>query len=439
MKKILIYLSIALFAACAKLDIEPKTKVPSDQAITDATSLKTALNGTYSKLHSGSYYGGSFQILSYLLGDNVWWPGGSWEYFGKIHDHNITSDNTYIPGVFSSIYSTVNSANFVIKNAPVVEDPSLTNASRNQILGEALFIRALSYFDLSRLWGGVPLVSEPTLASTDNLTVPKSTAAEVLNFVYNDLAHADTLLPATTVRNKITRKTVWALRARLHLYRSEWALADSFATKIINDNANYSLISPYNSFFANNVEGTKESILELNYKADDLSSFQGPWKISSGSSGQLNPTPAVVTLLNDPAIGGNRSSLLKKTGSVYYIAFYYRSPATDPAFIIRTSELYLIRAEARAHLNDINGGRADLDAVRLRAGLGASTVSTVDELLSAIENERRVEFPFEPHRWFDLVRTGRASAALGITDPKKWILPIPVDQVDEYLPQNDGY
>ena len=83
----------------------------------------------------------------------------------------------------------------------------------------------------------------------------------------------------------------------------------------------------------------------------------------------------------------------------------------------------------------------DLNVIRSRAGLTASTAITQDEILLAIENERRIEFAFEPHRWFDLVRTNRAATVLGVTDKNKWVLPVPAGEflIDGSLDQNFGY
>lgn len=125
------------------------------------------------------------------------------------------------------------------------------------------------------------------------------------------------------------------------------------------------------------------------------------------------------------------------------INLYWRTTGDDPAYILRISEQYLIRAEARAKKTtpDITGALNDLNAVRLRAQVKALTGLSQSETILAIENERRVEFPFEPHRWFDLVRTKRAGTVLGVTDSDKWIYPIPYNdiQADSDLKQNPSY
>jgi hypothetical protein len=129
-------------------------------------------------------------------------------------------------------------------------------------------------------------------------------------------------------------------------------------------------------------------------------------------------------------------------GNLWYGNMYYRNPRIDPAFILRIAEMYLIRAEARAHLSDITGSLKDLNAIRKRAGLRALSIDNEAGLLFATEQERRLEFAFEPHRWFDLVRTGRISDVLGITNQNRWVMPLPVNEVqasDGILEQNAGY
>jgi hypothetical protein len=109
--------------------------------------------------------------------------------------------------------------------------------------------------------------------------------------------------------------------------------------------------------------------------------------------------------------------------------------------VIRTAELYLIRAEARAYLDKLSGALSDLNDVRDRAGVAASTAVTKDEILLAIENERRIEFALEPFRWFDIVRTGRAPVVFNLADTRKYIFPIPAGEIlaDPTLNQNPGY
>src|SRR5690606_539562 len=217
-------------------------------------------------------------------------------------------------------------------------------------------------------------------------------------------------------------------------------------SRIIADQANYQLLQPYGAFFQNNVVATAESVFELSYSPTNTNGHRNNWQPpQNGGTRQWATNSEFVALVTDPQIGGTRNVLVASTADGrWYGNLYYRSPATDPAYVIRMAELYLTRAEARARqggADKLAGAKDDLQAVRSRAGLGPAGASTQDELLLAIENERRMEFAFEPHRWFDLVRTGRAAAVLGLTDSRRYVLPIPSDQlrVDDALTQNEGY
>jgi hypothetical protein len=450
---ILSLFSILGFSSCEKyLDVEPRASVSDKQTIYDNASAQTALTGVYAALAAGGYYGTTFQSIGYLNGDNIQWTG-SQSQVQEFINHNVSADNSTISSAWSAIYLTISRANQVIEKVPGVTDPLLSQSTKDQIVGQAYFIRALAYFDLARTWGSVPLITKPTETATDNSGIPRSSQNEVYAQVLIDLNKAEPLLTETTERHKATRKTVWALKSRYYLYRGDWVNAELYATKLIADNANYKLLKPFGSFFQNDARATQESVLELFYSAAETNGHRGQWQPQqNGGTRQWAPNDAFVALVNDPLIGGTRNVLVAKDNqNRWYGNLYYRSPATDPSYLIRIAELYLIRAEARSNqapdgatvANDkLAAAITDLNAVRDRAGLAGTTGLTKADVLLAIEKERRIEFAFEPHRWFDLVRTGRASAVLNITDLRKYLMPIPNDQllIDPALrPNNPGY
>jgi hypothetical protein len=444
-KYIIPVLALVVLASCKKfLEVQPKDSVSDTQTIFDRASAETAVRGIYRALSADNYYGVNFVSVGYLSGDNVQWTG-SQSIVQQFIDHNVKADNATVSGIWLAIYATINRANYVIAKLPGVTDGSLTAAEKSQLLGEAYFIRALCYFDLARTWGGVQIVTAPTLSATDKNGIQRSTIEQTYTQVLSDLNTAEPLLPLPTAQNPVraNKETVYALKARYYLYQKDWANAENYATLVLADTRNYALLKPYGSWFANNVVGTRESVFELAYSATYTNGHRGQWQPPANSgTRQWAPNNAFITLVNDPTIGGNRSALVAKTSTgLWYGNLYYRSPATDPAYIIRIAELYLIRAEARAQQNKLDDARTDLNAVRDRAGLIATTAVSKDDVLLAIENERRVEFAFEGHRWFDLARTGRAATVLGVADAKKYVLPIPVDQlnVDPSLTQNPGY
>jgi starch-binding outer membrane protein, SusD/RagB family len=443
-KYILLLFFISTLISCKKfLDVKPKESISDQQTIFDKTSAEEAVRGIYSALADGNYYGTGFQSIGYLSGDNIVWTG-SQSQIQEFINHKVSAENSTISGAWISIYRTISRANYVIAKVEGVNDPLLTTELKNQLIGEAYFLRALSYFDLARTWGGAPIIVNPTNNSSDNIGIPRSSQADTYAQALKDLETAEPLLPNKTNRFRATQKTVWALKARYYLYQNNWAKAEEYANSIIGDGSSYKLLKPYNSFFANGARGTEESVFEVFYNGTtEVNGHRGQWQPqTNGGTRQWAPNDAFVALVNDPLIGGNRNTLVAKDNqNRWYGNLYYRTPASDPSFVIRTAELYLIRAEARAQQNNLPGALSDLNAVRDRAGLAPSAAVSQGEILLAIENERRIEFALEPHRWFDLVRTNRATDVLNITDETKLLLPLPTQQLllDKALVQNTGY
>ncbi|SHM41598.1 RagB/SusD domain-containing protein [Chitinophaga jiangningensis] len=439
-------IAITLLSCKKFLDVKPQDSVSDEQTIVDKTSAQTALRGTYRKLAADGYYGSLFQTFGYLPGDNVQWTG-SQSVIQQFITHNIQADNGNLATVWSAIYATINSANHVITKVPLVKDATFTTDDRNQIVGEALFIRALSYFDLARTWGNVQITLTPTLTATDKDDTRQSTQEQVYAQALADLNAAEPLLKAPATPNPVRAnlETVWALKARWYLYRGQWSDAATYASKVLTNLKNYQLQQPYSAFFAPaSTVATKESVLELSYSATYTNGHRNYWQPpANGGTRQWAPADALVTLLNDPKVGGNRSALIAKTSAgLWYGNLYYRSPATDPTYLIRIAELYLIYAEALAQQNRPADALLPLNAIRVRAGLDPFSNPDKAAVLQAIENERRVEFALEPHRWFDLVRTNRAGAVLGVTDVNKYLFPIPAQEVrlsNGKLTQNLGY
>ncbi|SEA44645.1 RagB/SusD family nutrient uptake outer membrane protein [Pedobacter hartonius] len=437
-----------LLGSCKKfLETQPQQQVDQSEAITNASSAGTAVNGMFNVLASNDYYGSNFPALSYLSAGDIQWTG-SQSAPSEINKHLTSATNTNVGSAWTAIYKTISSANYIIATVPGINDPLFTTATRNQYLGEAYFVRALAYFDLARGWGGAQLILTPTITASDNKDIRRSTQAETYAQVLKDLDAAEPLVPTALNRNRVTQKTVWALKARFYLYLQQWAQAEQYATQVITT-ADYSLLKPYSAFFANSAVSTSESVFELAYTVSNTNNHSNWWLPPAlGGRREWAPSDVLVGLLNNPLVGGGRSALIAQTappGNLWYGKLYYRTPlGTDPAYIIRTAELYLIRSEARAQQGNLTGALADLNAVRDRAGVTASTAATLPDILLALENERRVEFPFEADRWFNLVRTDRAQTLLSLPDKHLYLFPIPYSEtlVDPNLAganRNPGY
>ncbi|MBC8988214.1 RagB/SusD family nutrient uptake outer membrane protein [Pedobacter sp. N36a] len=431
---------VLLSGSCKKfLEEVPDYALPSSSSITDVSTARAAIVGTYDRVQN--YYSSSYPTLGTITADHVIFNGTLSEYL-QLDQNAIPTDNVITVSAYQSLYRTINSANSVIAYIPLVNDPLLTDTEKNKILGEAYFIRALSYFDLGRGWGGVQLQLKPTTDLTVLKGIKRSTLDQTYDQVLADLIQAEQLLPEdATTRNRAQKSAARALRARLHLYRKQWADAETYATQVIS-NTKYTLVKPYKSFFTAPFQ-TAESVLELAFSSNDRNSYWNLWyPSSSGGQFTLKPSDGLIAKLNNPAIGGARKALIAGTGATVYGVLYNTvGLSTDPAYLIRIAELYLIRAEARAQLNKLPEAAADLNAVRGRADVAATTATTQAGLIQAIEDENGIEFAFEAHRWFDLVRTERAGTVLGITNKNYWLFPIPYSDIqsDPDVTQNPGY
>ncbi len=424
---LLAVLSLSLGSCKKFLTESPNNAVPTEDAIVDANTARAAIIGAYDGVQS--YYAGSYPTLGTITADLVVFNGTLSQYL-QLDQNAIPTDNVTTVAAYQGIYRAINSANTVISAVPSITDPLLTQAEKDKILGEAYFIRALGYFDLGRGWGGVQLQLTPTLTVDGLKGVTRSTLDQTYDQVLADLALAEQLLPEdATTRNRAQKSAARALRARLHLYRKQWNDAVADATLVLNS-SKYQLVTPYKTFFTAPFQ-SRESVFELAFSNNDRNTFWNLWYPSSqGGQYTLKPSAAFVSKVNDPNIGGSRNALIAGTGTgVYGVLYNTVGLSTDPSYVIRIAELYLIRAESRAQLNELDSARADLNAVRARAGVPPTTAVTQAEVLQAIEDENGIEFAFESHRWFDLVRTGRAGEVLGVTNSNYWLFPLPYSDV----------
>lgn len=244
---VLIAGTVLMTSSCKKyLTENPNNAIPSTTAIVDAGTARAAIIGAYDGVQS--YYAGSYPTLGTITADLVVFNGTLSQYL-QLDQNAIPTDNVTTVAAYQAIYRAINSANSVIASVPNVTDPVLTAAEKDKILGEAYFIRALGYFDLARGWGGVQLQLKPTTTIAAIKGVKRSTLDQTYDQVLADLIQAEQLLPEdAATRNRAQKSAARALRARLHLYRKQWADAETYASLVIA-NAKYKLVTPYKTFF----------------------------------------------------------------------------------------------------------------------------------------------------------------------------------------------
>jgi len=450
MKKYIFITAIAFASVSCNgiLNTNPETTISDASVITDEKSSLAALIGVYDGVQG--FYGIN-QLAHNVIADNVVSSTAPGNIIPTLTASGTSAFDPTSAAGYSSAYVAVNRANFVISKTSALSNIVIKPASRKQFLGEAYFLRALTYFDLARTYGGVPLITSPTLSATQDLGIKRSSVADTYAQVLSDLNAADTLLTETIVRNRANRFSVYALKARLYLYTGNWDKAEEYATKVISNATGFKLVKPFSTFFT--TTKSTESVFELSFSSSDKNPIY-TYLLSAAEGGRLDyiVEPGFAAQIIDPAKGGARKSLVKllSTGA-YEVAEYGNQDGSSSLYVLRLAEQYLIRAEARVRKGtpDLTNAIADLNAIRSRSDVAAfeqTGSTTIDDVVLAIENERRYELAFEGHRFSDIIRTGRASAVFGALNPlftnsERWLFPIPYKEIvaDPDLIQNPGY
>lgn len=436
-----------LLACDSPLDTEPTASIPAETALTTPRSIELALNGAYRSLQTGSLYSQEEMAFADLYADNLVFTGtfGTHREFGL---RSLTASNGAVVGIWQSAYTGINRANNVLAAIPNVA--ALTAAQRTLFRGEALFLRALHYAILTRDFGDVPLVTEPSWVVDSQSFVSRDPRADVYALIQTDLEEALTLLPAQRVNGRATQGAANALLARVYLEDGKYAQARDKAAAVIA-NPLYSLMLSYGttvgdvtrvSFFA--FKNSSESIFELQYSINH-SNAQAFWFFTDPLGGRWGYAPS-LGLFNAFEAGDERRDAsigIDEDNQRYGNKYFRIANGDDNVIVLRLPEMYLIRAEANARLGaDPTLVRDDVDVVRNRAGLAdlPTTITAEADLLNAVLQERRVEYAFEGHRFWDLRRMGVAEAVLGLT-ADRLLYPIPQTErdVNPNLTQNPGY
>lgn len=457
MKKIsiLFFISLLMLASsCQFLDESSPNNIAADEAITDAASAEAAVLGLYSAMQQPGYYGESYLLASEGHTDNGVTGGYQSLSLTQLGDRAVTGANVITGDIWTAIFRVIANSNYLLEGLNQVTD--LTPEQKNQLEGQARAIRAMAHFDLLRYFGehwnnnsafGIPLIQTvQSIADRPN----RATVAATYQFIIDELTKAAAQLDASEKDIQfVNLNTVNALLARVYLYRKDLSKAATFASKVI-DSGDFALLSAdaYAEVFQTRLSA--ESIFELAFDNQNRSGYNGATysrddairsELSYLAAKDLQdffaarPGDVRSSLLNfDP--GENDPTIIPNGRTQKYRGEESRD---NPAYVLRLAEMYLIRAEALGRSN----GLADLNTLRTQRGLSAISPAELPNdaaYLQAILDERRAEFNFEGHRYFDLARTQQIKAVLGI-DEFHGIMPIPNREltVNTTLKQNPGY
>lgn len=466
---------VCSFQFCTKLvEVDsPYSSINSGNIYSTDATAASVLTGMYTKLsyENATSFNSSFTGLSLftsLSSDDLSLFDINNQTYRDYYSNTLTSSTINVD-FWKLTYPMIYKTNAAIEGLD--RSKTLTPSVKNQLLGEAKFIRALSYFYLVNLYGGVPLAT--TSDYKINAALTRATESQVYDQIVNDLKEAQNLLnssytksDAATIypvgaeeRVRPTKAVANSLLARVYLYKKDWSNAENTASLVLN-NPIYDTVPLSSVFLKNN----KEAVWQIQATGSGVRSNTGDARLfllpTSGPSAFFPVFLNEVLVMNFEQGDGRKLRWVDsvKIGSnIYYYPAKYKalgtaSTTTSQEYntIFRLAELYLIRAEARAHQGKLTEARSDVNLIRKRAGLPSVTTTDQSTLLNLISIERRLEFFTEwGHRWFDLKRTGAIDTVMSTATPIKggmWqttdqLYPIPKSELNvaPQLQQNPGY
>lgn len=457
MVRSILFISIlsALLTACDSFTEVPlpSSQLTAPDVFEDKGTANAAMVDIYSKIRDRGLLTGYSPGLSCQLGlyaDELDYYGLSGTTASNFYSNTLLASDPEITKMWTASYSQIYAANAVAEGA--AKSAGLSVTDREQLTGEALFVRALLHFYLTSCFGAVPYIT--TTDYRQNTSVQRLAAPEVYDRIKADLEQAVTLLPEQYIGEGRVRPNKWAAQAmlaRVCLYMGQWDEASNAASAVLNQTELYQWPADLDDVFG---KDSLSAIWQLMPATDGANTYEGGTFIFT-----LGPPPAVAiteNLMNAFTSDDLRKSqwirTVSNSGSTWYHAYKYKQKfntgiSAEYSVVLRLAEQYLIRAEARAHAGDLIGAKEDLNKTRNLAGLGNTAAITADEIIAAVMQERRLEFFTEfGHRFFDLKRTAKLNEALSPLKPQ-WsatdrLLPIPESELllnTNLLPQNAGY
>ncbi len=435
-----------LFVSCSDfLEEDVETFFTEDQVFSTEDGLEAAVNGIYQSFSAGAYHGSSIHGLVAPVSGKFYSNQGASQDATSL---NCLPNNTWITRLWPQMYATINVSNTLISN---IQNSELAN--RDIALGQAYFIRAITYFDLVRYFGGVPLITEPV--TIEELNFPRNTKEAVYTQIITDLELAKQLLPepGEYFPDRPVKTAANAILAKVYLTQASetndmalWQLAYNEAIQVYGQ---YSLVPTYAELFDPSIENTSESIFEIQYAANgavrnsDVIRMYTPKELYNYTTfGRVRPNKEVYDqhvnqYPNDPRIdvtfladsytkvsganvnlyptqinGNDGFTVLKK-----YLEPDFNGTATNRNFLkLRYADVLLMLAEIT---NELNGPTAEAYGyvnevlARARNTVAGPTTEPADftglsqdEFRTRIMRERQYEMLGENHEWFDTRRRG---------------------------------
>ncbi len=464
----------SMFSCKKFLDIDPLFTQDAENFFETPNDYQRALTGAYDLLQSSFmtvWVGEIASDNSIAGGESVNDTEGLHEIEAMAHD----AVNNELRSIFRWNYAGVTRANYLLENKNNIDFEG-----KDKIIAEATFLRAYYYFELVKYFGDVPLVVDKRLGADEVTKIDRTPRSEVFAQIEQDLIFAAAGLDWNDpVKGRVTKGACLSLLGKAYLYQNKFDQAASTLDQVIDQNQ-YELISEYNDLFKVNNEGHSESVFDVQYSGAEgggygcliclegnaAPGFQGIRQYSGPIYGDGNsynlPTQDLydafdatdirrdATVLDIDAFIAdqpNSSDITYAIGGGGHTGFYNNkyikrqgeiglpdNDLTSPVnyVVIRYADVLLMAAEAhnRASTPDDSKAQDYLNQVRNRVNMSPIN-ATGNALTEAIWLERRLELSGEGHRFFDLVRTGKAADEInGFVSGKHELFPIPQVEID---------
>lgn len=462
MKKILVLASLAtlLMTSCGDsfFDLEPASSVTIDKIYKTASDYNVAVIGCYAKLQSQvNFYTECCEYRSDNLSLGAPTAGTQDRY--DIDHFTEKPSNGILSSYWANFNNNVYRCNLLLDQ---IDGANFAENLKKQYKGEAMFIRALNYFNMYRIWGGVP-ATKHVVSAAEALKVARYSDEQMFDLIAGDLKEIvdNNYLPETYSSADMGRATSGAAKAllgKVYLTFHKWNEAKDVLSQLIGK---YQLVSPIAQVFDVDNKNNNEIIFAVHFNKEIEGEGHSYWYNLTNASDDTNQTSS---LLNTFPTGDDRKDLItyvQVEKNVRLMNKFYdtKSPTFktvgNDQILLRYADVLLMYAEA---LNEIQYDASEgslalkyLNAVRQRAGISNLTVKqlpTQEKFRKGILVERQREFPYEGQRWFDLVRMGFAKSVMAENGVEikdyQLLFPIPQQEIEKVgdksiLWQNPGY
>lgn len=462
MKKILVLASLAtlLMTSCGDsfFDLEPASSVTIDKVYKTASDYNVAVIGCYAKLQSQvNFYTECCEYRSDNLSLGAPTAGTQDRY--DIDHFTEKPSNGILSSYWANFNNNVYRCNLLLDQ---IDGANFAENLKKQYKGEAMFIRALNYFNMYRIWGGVP-ATKHVVSAAEALKVARYSDEQMFDLITGDLKEIvdNNYLPETYSSADMGRATSGAAKAllgKVYLTFHKWTEAKDILSQLIGK---YQLVSPIAQVFNVDNKNNNEIIFAVHFNKEIEGEGHSYWYNLTNASDDTNQTSS---LLNTFPTGDARKDLItyvQVEKNVRLMNKFYdtKSPTFktvgNDQILLRYADVLLMYAEA---LNEIQYDASEgslalkyLNAVRQRAGISNLTVKqlpTQEKFRKGILVERQREFPYEGQRWFDLVRMGFAKSVMAENGVEikdyQLLFPIPQQEIEKVgdksiLWQNPGY